>query len=97
MWPYRYAYDGPLVTLISNIYGFVDPAPFFLLVNIPYCFFLFLFFKGVWPYRHVNDVPLVTLTLNICVCGSNFNRSSVNHGHKDKQTNRLFTLYSIDE
>ena len=30
------------------------------------------------------------------VCGSNFNRSSMNQGHTDsKQTDRLFTLYSI--
>ena len=30
VWPYRYAYDVPLVTLLLNIYGFVGLAPFFL-------------------------------------------------------------------
>ena len=30
VWPYKYAYDVPLVTLILNIYGFVGLAPFFL-------------------------------------------------------------------
>ena len=29
VWPYRYAYDIPLVTLILNIYGFVGLVPFF--------------------------------------------------------------------
>ena len=29
VWPYRHAYDVPLVTLILNIYGFVGLASFF--------------------------------------------------------------------
>ena len=29
VWPYRYAYDILLVTLVLNIYGFVGLAPFF--------------------------------------------------------------------
>ena len=28
VWPYRYTYDSPLVTLILNIYDFVGLAPF---------------------------------------------------------------------
>ena len=29
VWPYRYAHDVPLVTLILNIHGFVGLAPFY--------------------------------------------------------------------
>ena len=39
--------------------------------------------KVMWPYRYAYDVPLVALILNIYiyiwVCGSDFNRSSINH------------------
>ena len=39
MWPYRYAYDVLLVTLILNIYGFVGLAPFFFLAKLPFLAF----------------------------------------------------------
>ena len=41
VWPYRHAYDIPLVTLILNIYiyGFVDLAPFFFLTKAPFLAF----------------------------------------------------------
>ena len=41
MWPYRYAYEVPLGTLILNIYGFVGLAPFYFLAKVP-VFSLFL-------------------------------------------------------
>ena len=34
VWPYRYAYDGPLVTLILNIFGFMVLAPFYFLSKV---------------------------------------------------------------
>ena len=40
VWPYRHAYDIPLVTLILNIYGFVGLAPFFFLEKVPFLSFL---------------------------------------------------------
>ena len=43
MWPYRYAYNVPLVTLILNMYGFVGLTPFFFLVKVPF----WLFFNTV--------------------------------------------------
>ena len=49
VWPYRYAYDIPLVTLILNIYGFVDLAPFFFLAKVT--FLAFLYGKGC---GHIN-------------------------------------------
>ena len=33
VWPYKYAYDIPLMTKILNIYGFVGLAPYFLQKN----------------------------------------------------------------
>ena len=44
MWLYSYAYDFPLVTLILNIYGFVNLAPFLFLAKVP--FLAFLYRKG---------------------------------------------------
>ena len=61
VWPYRYANDVPLVTLILNIYGFVGPAPLFFLAKSTVFVVFFLIQKGVWPYRHAHDIPLVTL------------------------------------
>ena len=51
MWPYRYVYDVPLVTLIPNIYGFVGLDPFFLGKNTILGFFFFLTRKGC---GHIN-------------------------------------------
>ena len=52
------------MTLILNIYGFVDLAPFFLSFSGKSTL-AFLLQRGVWSYRHDYDVPLVTLILNI--------------------------------
>ena len=43
VWPYKYAYDIPLVTLILNICGFVGVAPFFYGKSTIFFFFFFFF------------------------------------------------------
>ena len=65
MWPYRYAYNIPLMALILNVYGFEGLAPFFFLEKVP--FLAFLIQKGVCPCRHAHDVPLVYLIFNIYI------------------------------
>ena len=50
----------------------------------------------MWPYIHAHGVALVKLITNIWIHGSNFNHWSVNCRHLDRETERLFALYSID-
>ena len=54
----------------------------------------------MWPYKHAHDIPLVTDSKCVWVRGSDFNHSSMNRGYMDRptdrQTDRLFALYSID-
>ena len=45
-WPYRYAHDVPLLTLILNIYRFVDLAPFFSGQSTILALFFFEYRKG---------------------------------------------------
>ena len=52
VWPYRYAYDVPLVTLILNIYGFLGLAPLFFLEKVPLLVFFLGIQKGVCPCRY---------------------------------------------
>ena len=64
VWPYRHAYDVPLVTLIQNIYGFVGLASFFFSGK---CTILHFFKYRKWC-GHIDMLmtfPLVTLILNI--------------------------------
>ena len=79
LWPYRYAYHVPLVTLILNMYGFLGLAPFFFLAKVPS---FFIIQKEVWPYRHAHNV-LVTLIINIY--GFVGLTSSVNRRYTDRQ------------
>ena len=84
MWPYKYAYNILLVTLILNIYIWVCGRSSILFSgkssNFGCCFFN--------TERGAHDIPLVTLILNVWVFGSNFNCSSMNRGHTGRQTNR---------
>ena len=75
------------MTLILSIYGFVGLVPLFFLVKVTFLAIFLNIERGVWLYRHAHDVTLVTLILNIYIWvrGSNFNRSSLNLGHTDRQ------------
>ena len=83
VWPYKYAYDIPLVVLIINyiwVYGFSS-----FLSSGKYITFGFAWIqKVVWPYRHIHHVPLVTMILKIYgfVCLS----SGMNQGQTDRLT-----------
>ena len=94
MWPYRYAYNIPLVTLILNLYGFVGLVPFFFLVKIP---FLALFYSegGVAIYTSSCRSPGDTDSKYIWVLGSNFNHSIVNLGHTDRQTKTNYLHFIV--
>ena len=82
VWPYRYAHDIPLVTLIQNVNGFLGLAPvFFFFFPCPKYHF-WLFFKYKKWCGHVDMLiifPCDTDSKYMWVCGPNFNHSSVNH------------------
>ena len=75
--------------------SFRPVTPFFFLAKVPFFGFLGNTERVVAIQTCLRHSPGNTDYKYMWVCGSNFNRSSVNRGWMDGQINRLFTLYSI--